>query len=65
MLVVLLEHVAHLCLDELRKPLLHVGRYFSTVLPVAISNGKEVAVLETTKVRNRDPGVLVRLMGIG
>lgn len=63
-LIVLLEHEAHLGLDELRQALLHIRADFTTVLTVAIGDGEEVTVLEAAEVRNCDPSVLVLLMRV-
>ena len=64
MIVVLLEHEAHLSLDELRQALLHIARDLAPELAVAISDREEVAVLETAEVRHGNPGVLVLLVRV-
>ena len=63
-LVILLEHVAHLRFNELGQTLLHVAGNFATVLTVPISHSEKVAVLETAEVWHRDPGVLILLVGV-
>ena len=63
-LVVLLEHEAHLSFDELRQALLHVRGDLAAVLAVTISDGEEVTVLESTEVRHRNPSVLVLLVRV-
>lgn len=64
-LVVLLEHEAHLCLDELRQALLHVARHFPPVLTVAVRHREKVAVLEAAEVGHCDPRILVLLVRVG
>ena len=63
-LIVLLEHEAHLSFDELGQALLHVGRDFTAVLTVTIGDGEEVTVLEATEVRHCNPSVLVLLVRV-
>lgn len=64
LLIVLLEHKAHLGFDELGQPLLHERADFAAVLAVAVGDSEEVAVLEAAEVGHSDPRVLVRLVGI-
>ena len=63
-IVVFLEHEAHLGLDELGQALLHVARDLAAELAVAIGHREEVAVLEAAEVRHRNPGVLVLLVRV-
>ena len=64
MIVVLLEHEAHLSLDELGQALLHIARDLAPKLAVAISYREEVAVLEAAEVRHSNPGILVLLVRV-
>lgn len=63
-LIIFLEHEAQFCFNKLRESLFHIARYFSTILTMAISNWKEMAVFKSTEVRNGYPSILICLVRI-
>jgi hypothetical protein len=64
LLLVLLQHVAHLQLQLLGQILLQVPTHFLPVLTVPISHCKEMRVFQSAEVRSRNEGILVHFVRV-